>query len=83
MTGAPLREVSELSFVADTRHGLALFPGPESDSVEVVARIRRRCGGHADPLRVVVLGREVDEAEANYMLVTRRLPRRVSMRLKK
>jgi len=76
------REVPELCFVADPVHGLALFPGAEAEAEEVVARIRRRCG-KAEVLKVLKLGIDVDESEANHMLVTCRIPRRVAMRLAK
>lgn len=81
--GLPVREVSELCFVADLDHGLAVFPGTEQEASEAVARMCRRCERAKDVLRVVRLGREIDEAEANQMLVTSRLPRRVAMRLAK
>ena len=77
-----LRHIRELSFVADIKHGLALFPGTEESVGQSMDRIRRRCRKDAESLSVVSLGRDIDEAEASYMMVTYRLPRRVLMRLK-
>ena len=80
--GEKLGELKELCFMADTKHGLALFPGTEQSAVEALVRIRRRCPDDAESLHLLMVGKDVDEIEGNYMLVTRRLPRRVQMRLK-
>jgi len=67
--------------MADLKHGLALFSGTEQEMQEVATRIERQCHESVDCLRVVGVGREIDEVEAEYMERTRRLPRRVGIRL--
>lgn len=70
-------------FMADIKHGLALFPGTEDEVEEVIERIQRKCHGKSDGLIVARLGFNVNETEAEYMQKTHRLPRRVSIRLNK
>ena len=67
--------------MADVRHGLALFPGTEAEVGEAVERISRKCKDDACQLMVVMVGREVDGMEAEFMERTSRLPRRVQIRL--
>ena len=80
--GMPVREVEELCFMADLKHDLALFPGTRNEVDEVMARLGRKCKTEKHHLKMVQLGVDVDEAEANYMLTSHRLPRRVAMRLR-
>jgi hypothetical protein len=69
-------------FMADTRHGLAMFPGTEEEVHERIDRIKRKCKDEPDCLVVAKLNVNVSETEFEYMMATRRLPRRVTMRLK-
>jgi hypothetical protein len=68
-------------FVADIKHGLALFPGTEEEVQETIKRLKRQV--KVDCLRPVLVGRDIDEMEAKYMRKTCRLPRRVVIRLSK
>jgi len=68
-------------FVADVRHGLALFPGTEEEVMETIERLERNCHGDAGGLLLARVGVEINEMEAEYMKETCKLPRRVKMRL--
>jgi len=87
--GNVLKTYPSLSFVADLKHGLALFPGTTEDVSEVVERLRKQARAYnvveefESRICVARVGDDVDEIEANYMLQTRRLPRRVGMRLRR
>ena len=70
-------------FMADTKPGLALFPGTEEEVQQRIERIKRNCLEKPDCLHVAKVGVNINETEAKYMEATRRLPRRVSMRLSK
>jgi hypothetical protein len=69
--------------MADTKHGLALFPGTEEEVKERIECIKRKCHGPAEGLTIAQLGFNVNRTEFKYMKETRRLPRRVSIRLSK
>ena len=68
-------------FMADTKHGLALFPGTEEEVQQHIESIQRKC--KTDCLVIAKLGVNIKETEFEYMQATRRLPRRVSIRLSK
>lgn len=74
--------------MADTKHGLALFPGGKSYVEERVTSIRRRCGElgaaqEGQSVRMLCLPGDVDELEMSYMLANLRLPKRVMARMRK
>lgn len=69
-------------FVADVRHGLALFPGEEEEVLQTIERLKKSCHGPPEGLVVAKLGDNINEMEAEYMKSTCKLPRRVQMRLK-
>lgn len=70
-------------FMADVKHGLALFPGTEEEVVQAIERIGKACNGKTDGLLVAMVGRDVNDTEAEYMRTTCMLPRRVKIRLSK
>lgn len=81
--GQIIKEMQEVCFMVDLKHGLALFPGTEEETLQRVERIGRKCPPEdREKLRVALLGRDIDKAEANYMMTTRKIPRRVQIRLK-
>lgn len=76
--------MTDLCFMVDTKHGLALLPGTEDEVTERVQRVRRKLlKKEMDKVMVIMVGRDVDEIEAAYMRKTCLLPRRVLMRLRK
>lgn len=79
--GRVIREVDEMAFVVDSQHGLALFPGTRDKALNHQRRIERAHGNSG--LTVLTLPKELTQSEANQMLVTRRLPKRVLARMKK
>lgn len=86
--GRLLQELDDMWFVADLKHGLALFSGFPESMRETFDRLRLGCsrlgamGEFEQHVRIAKLGSDVDEVEASYMLSTLRLPRRVQMRLR-
>ena len=87
--GRVIRTYPTLSFVADLKHGLALFPGTLEEVTEVVERLRKKARAYnvVDEVNscicIAQVGEDIDEIEANYMLQTQMLPRRVGMRLRR
>lgn len=79
--GNATREVSELAFVVDRQHQFVLFPGSRDDAQKRKDRIERACGSTA--LSVLSLPDELSQSDANQMLVTRKVPKRILARLKK
>jgi hypothetical protein len=76
--------MNNLCFMVDIKHGLALLPGTEEEVTERVQRVRRKLHkNEMDMVMTVMVGRDVDEAEAEYMRTHCLLPRRVLMRLRK
>jgi hypothetical protein len=80
---------SELCFMADLQHGFALFPGTREHVSEKMNSIRCEMIKQKakqifdENVCLASLPDDVDESEAEYMLVHSRLPRRVAMRLRK
>jgi hypothetical protein len=69
--------------MVDVKHGLALFSGSYEEINERTERVRRAIDeSERGMIMTVLVGKDVSETEAQYMLETRLLPRRVLMRLK-
>jgi hypothetical protein len=87
-SGGLICSKSEVCFVADLKHEIAIFSGSREYVQEVTERIKKKCkelGAEEDArdnLFVICVGEEVDESEGIYMLDNYRLPRRVSIRLR-
>ena len=75
--------------VADFKHALALWPGRQEEAEDRHASLSRRCkalGASDDArlyLRVLEVGRQVDEAEMAQMVRTKMIPRRVTARFQR
>lgn len=82
--GKRVRKMDSICFLVDVKHDLALFPGSGEEVDAVVERVRRKSSKKdKDKVCKACLGEDIDEAEASFMMVNCKTPRRVSIRMKK